>query len=74
MVIRMVTLMMTIMVTLLVIIMGGRKRRRAYEKRRVNLRREQGVAFARAQAAGFGAHAIPDLAAFADFFGAERLR
>eukprot|EP00897_Mesotaenium_endlicherianum_P006659 jgi/Mesen1/6020/ME000306S05282 len=55
---------------------GGlvRRRRKVLEARRSMLRREQGVAFARATAAGFLVESIPALVAFSECFGALRLR
>lgn len=52
----------------------SRQRRKAHEFRQNLLRREQGLAFARATAAGFIQESMPALAAFADCFGAARLR
>eukprot|EP00249_Psilotum_nudum_P020720 c27817_g2_i1 orf=2-634(-) len=47
---------------------------RALDARRTVLQKEQGMAFARAAAAGFGMEEIVDLIAFAQCFGATRLR
>ncbi|KAJ7543842.1 hypothetical protein O6H91_09G055100 [Diphasiastrum complanatum] len=47
---------------------------RAMEARKYMLQKEQGMAFARATAAGFSMDHISDLIAFAECFGASRLR
>ncbi|KAL2624386.1 hypothetical protein R1flu_008631 [Riccia fluitans] len=47
---------------------------RAMDARRLMLQKEQGMAFARAAAAGFDMEHMEDLIAFADCFGATRLR
>ncbi|CAM6087988.1 unnamed protein product [Calypogeia fissa] len=47
---------------------------RAMDARRLMLQKEQGMAFARAAAAGFDREHMEDLIAFADCFGATRLR
>ena len=47
---------------------------RALEARRVMLQKEQGMAFARAFAAGFSLENIGDLVLFSECFGAARLR
>ncbi|BFI16261.1 hypothetical protein MPTK1_5g20180 [Marchantia polymorpha subsp. ruderalis] len=47
---------------------------RAMDARRLMLQKEQGMAFARAAAAGFDMEHMEDLIAFADCFGASRLR
>ncbi len=44
------------------------------DARRLMLQKEQGMAFARAAAAGFDREHMEDLIAFADCFGATRLR
>lgn len=47
---------------------------RVLENRRVVLRKEQAMAYARALAAGFEIDSIHDLISFSDAFGASRLR
>lgn len=51
-----------------------RKRRNAHEFRHSMLRREQGIAFARATSTGFLMETIPPLIFFSECFGALRLR
>lgn len=47
---------------------------RALDARRMMLQKEQGMAFARALAAGFNLENMDDLVLFAECFGANRLR
>ena len=47
---------------------------RALEARRAMLQKEQGMAFARAFAAGFSLENMGDLVLFSECFGAARLR
>ncbi|KAH7277510.1 hypothetical protein KP509_39G054700 [Ceratopteris richardii] len=47
---------------------------RALDARRMMLQKEQGMAFARALAAGFNVDNMDDLISFAECFGAERLK
>lgn len=44
------------------------------ETRKIVLQKEQGMAFARAVAAGFDVDHIPSLMSFAESFGASRLK
>lgn len=52
---------------------GRRRLLRAMEARKMLLHKEQGMAFARATAAGFDMQKMEHLLVFADCFGANRL-
>jgi hypothetical protein len=56
-----------------VINIGRRRLLRAMEARKMLLHKEQGMAFARATAAGFDMQKMEHLLVFADCFGANRL-
>ena len=58
---------------MLMITIGRRRLLQAMEARKMLLHKEQGMAFARATAAGFDMQKMEHLLVFADCFGANRL-